>query len=235
MTYEPNIASCAALSHVYKCHLVFPQEETAVVVAERLITKGLAWKATTDVTASQPPLLRCVGDLVHPLTKDTAIPQPSCVKESCLNDVFVLDLLGGHYFWGYIGRECVSRVDSISDLLQTELPALTVCQPGVGDLVVVSEIERCSERPQVMRGKVIKVTEEEVTVFAVDYGSFKTVKSCSLYQLSDKIQCLATVDAQAKLCCLAGMSDRYSYVFSKQDWVFGCVMWLTVRQAWLSV
>lgn len=209
--YKPCMAVCGAITHLHQCSLNIQVEGKPPVrsVAKRLISDRLAWaKCPKEPAASHDPVVSGISELLHPqdyipLQVDKLLDDDG-EAEGCQEDVFVLDIIGGHYFWAYVGSEAVCTVDAITDQLLKEAPALKRFSPNVGNLVVVEVEEGGADRPSMMRGKVIETGDDQVMVFAIDHGCIKRVKPSQIYQLSGSAVCLANFGAQAKVCCLAG-------------------------------
>ena len=207
--YKPCMAVCGAFTHLHQCSLNIQVQGKPPVrsIAKRLISERLAWaKCPKEPAASHDPVVSGISELLHPqdyipLQVDKLLDDDG-EAEGCHEDVFVLDIIGGHYFWAYVGSEAMHTVDAITDQLLKEAPALKRFLPNVGNLVVVEE--RGADGPSIMRGKVIEMSDDQVMVFAIDHGCMKQVTPSQIYQLSGSATCLTNFGAQAKVCCLAG-------------------------------
>ena len=222
------MAVYGALSHLHKCHLGIQLEGSPETysIAKRLVSDGMAWETCPKKPANVFSPIADIDRLIHPqlyttspsgkllastgddVDVDVDVDEEQEEGDYC-EDIFVLDVIGGHYFFAYVGVEALHMVQSISDLLLSELPALRTLTPAVGDLVAVVQEEDgagggVGRPPGMMRGRVIEMGDDEVTVFAVDYGTIRKVKASQVYELAGSATCLANFDAQAKVCCLAG-------------------------------
>lgn len=211
--YKPCMAVYGAIAHVHQCDLNIQVEgkPQAYSIAKRLIGDCLAWKkCQKEPAASQDPVINSINELIHPqdyvtLQSDKLLADEDDTAGGRHEDIFVLDIIGGHYFWAYVGNEAMRTVESITELLLKEAPALKRFSPSVGNLVVVvQEEEEGVDKPSMLRGKVVEVGDDHVTVFAIDHGTINEVKPAQIYQLAGSAICLANFDAQAKVCCLAG-------------------------------
>ena len=222
------MAQCDAVTHVHHCSLTVQPagSDQAFSIAKLLISEGLAWTKFQASATRKPPVGRSIAELVG------EVYNPSSQQQSLLaevdgegeghyeeEDVIVLDTVGGPYFWAYVGAGSVSMVDSVTDLLQKELPSMTTFTPTVGNLVAVRDEEPSPGLPGMMRAKVLVVKRVEVTVFAVDFGVMRTVKVNSVFPLSGSALCLVHLDGLAKLCCLAG-----------EGCVYVCMIWFAVSE-----
>ncbi|XP_076436441.1 uncharacterized protein LOC143275967 isoform X2 [Babylonia areolata] len=210
-------------SHLHHCHLTCKKEEKTnpvVHVASCLIEEGLAWPQPPQNPASSAQLFKDVENLTHPHC-DTAAQSTTRTPLSLLRDddnadnehaasdcedVYVLDVIWGPYFWACVGEKAINSLSHITDVLHKAMPSLqAVRHPGVGEVVAV--LVNKGSKNAAVRGRVLVVCDEdEVMVFAMDYGSIVKVKVSDVYQLpSESTQRLSAIEAQAKLCCLAGV------------------------------
>ncbi|KAL8563008.1 hypothetical protein ACOMHN_004700 [Nucella lapillus] len=217
--YQPSmyIFGGAQPSQLYRCHLTRTDERTAQAsrISAQLVNEKLAWSLPPPKSSASTPMFKNLRDLLYP-SHDTATPSSpnedgDITADTECDDVHVLEMIGGPYFWAHIGSKASNIVKVTTEVLSMASSDLKVRRPSVGE-VVMMESERGTGKPLAMRGKVMKVCEDKVTVFAMDYGGIKTVKVDNVFQLPEYAEFLSTLEAQAKVCCLAGVQAPPSSV-----------------------
>ncbi|XP_076454731.1 uncharacterized protein LOC143289585 isoform X2 [Babylonia areolata] len=200
-----------SIPHLHQCSLTLQskgrqqrRQQSVQTITTQLITDGLAWPEHSEM--KDRSVNSSVADLMSILRQQhpAKAPPPGDQEGAVAEDVVFLNTIGGHYFWAYIGKDAVETVERISKVLLSSLPSLKPITPRL-DSTVVAVVKKRLNMPSVIRGHVMCLGEDEVTVLALDYGVMRQVKVGYVYEMGSTAVQLGDVAPQAKLCCLAGV------------------------------
>lgn len=167
-------------------------------VADALASKGLALRRTRNKLGAE-----FHSEKKSPRTTEVTECKKSSVSSRHVEEIIITGVMNGNFFWMLKGKDAINSVASIHTIL-SEKESLQPFSYSININKVVAVKINFSGSRKLIRGRVLRIDEDSVSVFGIDIGGLYHVREEDIFILPVLVS-LLSIPAQVGIGRLKGM------------------------------